>query len=154
MTPPIVRLACGAVIDAADLPLVSGITLRRRANGVIEFKRGGKTNGLHRLLMNPEPNEHVDHINGDASDNRRCNLRVCTHAENTRNRKRHKNNKTGVKGVWLDTRRNRYRAQVRFNGTKFNLGSFVSLEDASAAYAKHAAELHGAFFRIAQQVRV
>lgn len=50
--------------------------------------RGGVIHAwLHRLIMNPAKGYVVDHINGDAMDNRRENLRVVTRAENAQNRK-------------------------------------------------------------------
>lgn len=42
---------------------------------------------MHREIMNAPKDMQVDHINGDGLDNRRENLRVCTNAENGRNRK-------------------------------------------------------------------
>jgi hypothetical protein len=45
------------------------------------------------------PAEHVDHINGIRDDNRWANLREVTNAENTKNRRLNKNNKSGVPGV-------------------------------------------------------
>jgi hypothetical protein len=45
---------------------------------------GGKWHSefLHRLIMSPPKGMEVDHVNGNKADNRRENLRVCTHAEN------------------------------------------------------------------------
>lgn len=102
---------------------------------------------LHRVVAQALPTDFVDHINGDALDNRRENLRLCTHAENMRNRRRHKNNATGFKGVY--PYRGGYRAQVRANGKKYQRGSFATPEEASAAYAEMATDLHGSFARVA-----
>jgi hypothetical protein len=51
------------------------------------------------LLSNGEwPKEHTDHINGDRSDNRICNLRPVTQSENNKNTTLRKNN-TGYFGI-------------------------------------------------------
>lgn len=47
----------------------------------------GKSVKMHRLIMGVGPNEQVDHINHDTLCNLRENLRICTLAENNRNRK-------------------------------------------------------------------
>lgn len=43
---------------------------------------------LHRLIMglSKGDKQHCDHINGNKLDNRDCNLRLCTHAQNMLNR--------------------------------------------------------------------
>jgi hypothetical protein len=46
-----------------------------------------KTILLHRFLMNPPSDLEVDHLNCYGLDNRRENLRVCTRAENAKNRR-------------------------------------------------------------------
>jgi hypothetical protein len=147
--PTIAQLPCGAIVDADDLPMVEGITFRVRENRSVEYKERGKTRLLHRLLMGAGNGEVVDHINGDRLDNRRCNLRLCSHAENMRNRRVHKNNSCGMKGVYYDPRRNVYRAQVRAHGRKFDLGAYALAQDAHAAYVLAASALHGEFFRAA-----
>jgi hypothetical protein len=102
---------------------------------------------LHRLVAKAEPGVMVDHINGNLLDNRRENLRACTAGENSRNKKMHKNNKTGFKGVY--PHREKFCAQIRANGVKYRLGAFDSPEEAHAEYVRAAKKLHGEFARTA-----
>lgn len=82
------------------------------------------------------PDRQIDHINGDRSDNRLANLRLATNKENHENVKLRADSATGVRGVHLHTRGNRYIAQVCHNGVGKHIGSFRSLEDAQAAVRK------------------
>lgn len=87
------------------------------------------------------PTGYLDHINLDRSDNRICNLRLATHSQNSFNRKLLSNNKSGFQGVcWIKSAK-RWRASIRTNGRRINLGQFRTLEEASAAY-RDAAETH------------
>lgn len=74
---------------------------------------------LHRFIMNPKPNEEVDHINGDTFDNRRENLRICTTAENVRNASKRKDNTHTYKGTVFVKRLNRWRARIQVNGKRY-----------------------------------
>jgi hypothetical protein len=56
---------------------------------------------FHRVIANAPDGMCVDHINGNTRDNRRSNLRVCTHRENLRNRKKHAT-KNEFKGVYQE----------------------------------------------------
>lgn len=42
---------------------------------------------MHRFILNPPKGVEVDHMNGNALDNRRSNIRLASRAENLRNRK-------------------------------------------------------------------
>lgn len=77
----------------------------------------------------------TDHINGDGLDNRRCNLRVVTHAQNMQNRPRHRGSASQYRGVWLDKRQMVWRAEVNLNGKRYRLGSFRSEDEAGAVVA-------------------
>ena len=60
----------------------------------------------------------VDHINGIPSDNRIENLRICTDAENSRNRKIQYNNTSGVSGVNFNNHKKTWIALVHYPGLK------------------------------------
>ena len=74
-------------IDKADYERVSPYCWCRQKNGYIVTDSSiiGRVS-MHRFLMNPPADKVVDHINHNKADNRRRNLRVCTTAENSRNR--------------------------------------------------------------------
>lgn len=92
------------------------------------------------------PNNMVDHINGDGTDNRISNLREATHSQNQHNRKISKNNKSGYKGVsrsaygWL--------AQIAVNGKNRCIGTYSTPELAAKAYADAAQRMHGDFANV------
>jgi len=103
----------------------------------------GKSISMHRLLMNPSKGQEIDHINGNGLDNRQENLRICSHLENMRNRKLHKNNKSGVKGVYRSD--NKWRVQIRVNKKAIEIGQFLNLEDARIARNLAARKYFGKF---------
>lgn len=101
---------------------------------------------LHREIMGCPDGKLVDHINGDGLDNRRCNLRVCTNAENSRNRIRlSRKNTSGHTGVFVNPANGRFHAYIKFNGKKKHIGCFGSIEDAILARKLEAKKLFGDF---------
>jgi hypothetical protein len=101
---------------------------------------------LHRLLVDCPAGYEVDHRNRNKLDNRRCNLRVATVAENRRNKSHSKNNTSGFKGVSWDKEHELWEAHIKVNGKKRKIGRFPTKEIAACAYIRKAIELHGAFF--------
>jgi hypothetical protein len=103
---------------------------------------------LHRFLVSAPDGMDVDHINGNTFDNRKENLRICTHSENQKNQKLRINNTSGAKGVSYDKRKKKWRPRITVDGKELFLGYFERLEDAKEAY-KHASKTHhGAYGRI------
>src|SRR6266513_4663456 len=41
---------------------------------------------MHRIILNAQKGQEVDHINRDPLDNRRSNISLCTHAQNMANK--------------------------------------------------------------------
>ena len=108
----------------------------------------GKRLLMHRVILEPPDGVETDHINRDGLDNRRCNLRICTSAQNKRNRRPGGNrNTSGYKGVSYDLRNKykKYRACIVVDGKQRWLGYFSNAEDAAQAYDRAAREHFGAF---------
>lgn len=105
----------------------------------------GKSILMHRVIMNAKKDEHVDHINGIVTDNRKCNLRICNRFQNQSNRGKNKNNTTGFKGVCFENRSKKFLATISSNGKCKRLGLFNTAEEAHAAYCEAASKFHGEF---------
>lgn len=80
------------------------------------------------------PLSGIDHRNGVCDDNRFCNLREASKSENQHNRKTPVNNTSGFLGVTWHTRDRKWQAQIMVGGSTLFLGSFLTPEDAHAAY--------------------
>lgn len=94
------------------------------------------------------PNGDVDHIDGNPSNNKITNLRVCAHAENQRNMKKHVDNTSGFKGVYWSKQCEKWMAKIVVNGQQKHLGLFTDKLKAAKAYDKAASDLHGEFARL------
>jgi len=84
-----------------------------KSSGYICTKHYDKMLQIHRYILNPPEGKVVDHINGNKRDNRRCNLRICDHRQNSWNMKLAKNNKSGVTGVYWDDLSNKWRVEIQ-----------------------------------------
>ena len=122
------------------------LTLYLGQNGYVYFCQwiNGKSrpDTLHAFLVGTVPGMHIDHINGDKTDNRRANLRLVSPQLNQVNRKRVSiANTSGYRGVarTLASSRNPWRAQITVNRRGIHLGLFPTLE--AAIGARRAAEL-------------
>jgi hypothetical protein len=142
-----------SVVDA-DLLAMPGWKAQRRRDGrhvVARWFGSGHANRvirkMHRVITDADDDQVVDHASRDTLDNRRANIRACTHAENTRNR-------IGVKGRALPkgvtaTRRGKFEARIRAGAGRIQIGTFATVEEAAQAYADYARRLHGEFARVA-----
>lgn len=107
------------------------------ANGYRYINILNKLHLEHRLawlwMIGEWPTAQVDHINRDRADNRWVNLREATNQENQNNTKLRSTNKSGVRGVSWDKRKNRWYATITVDGKMMNLGRYIAKEDAIAA---------------------
>ena len=108
-----------------------------------------KVVSLHREIMNHPQDFLVDHRNGDSLDNRKANLRLATHSQNSCNRRKTKS-KTSSRfiGVCFDKSRGRWSAYIRFRGRRIGLGRFKNEIDAAKAYDAAAKKYHGEFAKL------
>jgi len=91
--------------------------------------------------------KEIDHINNDRKDNRIVNLRLCTHAENQRNRRLASNNTSGYKGVVWNIKERKWVAQIKVGGKGMRLGSYHTPEEAHQKYKECAPIYHKEFAR-------
>jgi hypothetical protein len=91
------------------------------------------------------PEEQVDHINKDKTDNRIDNLRLATHGQNIANQAMRRNNTSGYKGVCLIKKTGKWRANIMSGKRKYHIGHFDTKEEAHEAYQATAKKLHGEF---------
>lgn len=101
---------------------------------------------MSRFIMNPEYNEVVDHIDGDTLNNQKKNLRVCSHAENCRNRSPQNGRK--FKGITWSKASKKWTACLYLMGKRKHLGYFNDPSDAAHAYDIAARKTYGKFARL------
>lgn len=134
-----------AIIDIEDYPEISRHSWHIKTGGggnMYACRTSDKMYRMHRQLLNAPKGMDVDHINGNGLDNRRCNLRIATRAQNMQNMKP----KNGFKGV--AAHKNKWRAEIRANNKRHYLGLFSSPELAAVAYDKAAIFHCGEFARL------
>lgn len=143
-------------MDAEDLPLLEGWTLAITSRGYVQLQ--GTRNQtprrflyLSRAITSAPARCDVDHISGDTLDNRKANLRACTHSENMRNTSVRPTYANPYKGCYYGKNQRgdkKWVAQISIGGRPHYLGSFLTPEEAAAAYNAKAQEVCGTIARL------
>ncbi|MHC4520512.1 MAG: HNH endonuclease, partial [Planctomycetota bacterium] len=135
-----------ATVDAADYEQVRKYrwyVIRSGGNNAYAATcKNGKTVYMHRMLMRPRKGYVVDHIDGNGLNNRRCNLRVCTPAQNLTN-KAPRGGSSQFVGVYRY--RDKWVAHVTHRGKYYYVGVFADDVEAAKARDRKAYELHGQY---------
>jgi len=84
------------------------------------------------------PENDIDHLDGDKTNNCIDNLADKTPLENNKNRAFNTNNTSGYKGVFWNKERQKWRAQIFADGRQFYLGLYETKEEAFSAYVSAA----------------
>jgi len=100
---------------------------------------------MHRIILDAPDNKYVDHINRDGLDNRQCNLRLATNAQNIANQAARPGLSSRYKGVHRVKRKCRLRRPWRAYCSTKKLGYFATEREAALAYNRAAKKKWGEF---------
>lgn len=128
----------------------------RRSGTNVYFRTVSRVGGvrrtawLHHIAAHCKRGQQADHRDGNTLDNRSSNLRPCSGAQNSRNRKRGRNNRSGYKGVYRAKSGGGkpWHAQIWENGRRKHLGYFATAAEAGAAYDRAATVIYGEFAKL------
>ena len=108
-----------------------------RSDGYVAVSLNDKSYLAHRLAWllyhGQWPEDGLDHISHDKTDNRIKNLREATLTVNQRNRPLNSNNTSGVCGVCWDKQANKWQSRIYLDSRNVHLGFFDDFDEAVAA---------------------
>ena len=117
------------IIDTDEIEKIKKFrwTLRKLKSGFYAYTNfwNSKSIALHRYIANCPIGLVVDHINRNTLDNRKCNLRICNHLVNIKNRPQ---NKIGYQGISINDNGN-FKVRLQIDAIKFNK-TFKDLDEA------------------------
>jgi hypothetical protein len=108
--------------------------------GYLRVRLNGRIYKCHRLAWLYEfgnwPRGHIDHKDGNRSNNAIANLRDVDHATNLQNRTDHNLGKKYRLPLGVSMDKQYFRARITFNGKRYSLGHYRSREEAANAYER------------------
>jgi len=134
-----------ALVDNEDFVELNKYTWCIQSGYAYRRCKKSETVFMHKLIMKTPKGMDTDHINGNGLDNRKENLRICTHAQNLMNQRKRKNNTSGYKGVCWSKDSKKWMAKIMLNYKSIYLGLFTHKKDASVAYNEAAKKYYKKF---------
>ena len=133
-----------AVVDDEDFDRVNQYKWKASKKHGIWYASCSQGGQMGRFILSAPKGLVTDHINHDALDNRRVNLRLCTVWENRMNSRSDGGSSSKYKGVYLYSL-GRWRARIMYEGIMMSLGVYESEDEAALVYNKIAEKLFGEF---------
>ncbi len=103
---------------------------------------------LHHFVLDVPGSKHIDHINNDGLDNRRCNLRITTQSQNLMNARKRPGCSSKYKGVHWDKQTKKWHTTIKLTEKRLDLGRHENEDDAARAYNKAAVLYFGEYARL------
>ena len=142
-----------ALVEDEDFERLNKFKWRAKFDGYNWYAYRNNRKGLknspiamHREILNLSMGDgkYIDHINHYGLDNRKSNLRVCTHAENLY-RQRSRIGSSRYKGVSWNKQSKKWTAYIAKNGLQKHLGYFKDEMIAALIYDLNAIKYFGEF---------
>lgn len=122
-----------AAVDTADYAKVATLRWGRSDDKAkSHVVHNASKTYLHRFILGVTGEQEVDHIDGNPLNNRRVNLRVATRQQNAQNVDRLHHRKEKLPRNVYRQANGKFFVQIKINGKAKRLGTFKTVEDATA----------------------
>lgn len=97
-------------------------------------------------MTGKETAKEIDHKNHNKADDRISNLREANRSQQLANRRQMGNNTSGYRGIYFDTRKQRWAARISIFGKRKRLGTYATPEEAFKVVDEEGRAAYGEFW--------